>query len=168
MAATFYKIATVTVGSSGSASIAFTSIPQTYTDLKLVVTARNTNPAAGSPTMYIGFNSSTSSFTNRYAYGAGSGAAVSGTGTNSVSVVNGGSNTTSTFASTEIYITNYTSSNYKSYNVDNVQENNATTAYAVFYAGLWSNSAAISSIQLTGDADFAQYSNATLYGIKNS
>jgi len=37
MANTLKKIQTVTVGSGGAASIEFTSIPQTYTDLKLVV-----------------------------------------------------------------------------------------------------------------------------------
>jgi hypothetical protein len=164
---TFVKIATVTVGSGGASSIAFSSIPSTYTDLCLKISARNTDPAAGSPAMYIGFNSSTSSFSNRYLYGNGA-SATSGTGTTGASIIDGGSNTTSTFASTEIYIPNYTSSNYKSYSIDNVQENNATTAYAVLYAGLWSNTAAITSIQLTGDANFAQYSTATLYGIKNS
>ena len=40
MANTFKKIQTVTVGSGGAASIDFTSIPQTYTDLKIVLSAR--------------------------------------------------------------------------------------------------------------------------------
>ena len=34
---TFKKISTVTVGSSGAASISFTNIPQTFTDLKIVM-----------------------------------------------------------------------------------------------------------------------------------
>ena len=39
---TLVKIQTVTVGSGGASSIDFTSIPQTYTDLCLVYSARLT------------------------------------------------------------------------------------------------------------------------------
>jgi hypothetical protein len=41
MAATYKLIETVTVGSGGAANIEFTSIPQTYTDLKLVISGKN-------------------------------------------------------------------------------------------------------------------------------
>jgi hypothetical protein len=40
MALTYTAIKTVTVGSGGAANIDFTSIPQTYTDLVLKVSAR--------------------------------------------------------------------------------------------------------------------------------
>jgi hypothetical protein len=77
--------------------------------------------------------------------------------------------TASTFANNEVTIPNYTSSNFKSYSVDSVTENNATQAYAIFVAGLWSNTAAITSITLgLSSANFVQYSTAYLYGIKNS
>jgi hypothetical protein len=55
--------------------------------------------------------------------------------------------TANTFGNTEFYIPNYTSSNYKSFSVDGVTENNATAAFAL-YAGLWSNTAAITSFRL--------------------
>jgi hypothetical protein len=38
---TMVKIDTVTVGSGGAASIEFTNIPQTYTDLQIVLSARS-------------------------------------------------------------------------------------------------------------------------------
>ena len=43
MAVTYKLIETVTVGSGGAASIEFSSIPQTYTDLKVVYSLRSTN-----------------------------------------------------------------------------------------------------------------------------
>lgn len=166
MANTYVAIATTTVGAAGTNTIEFTSIPQTYTDLLIKLSSRPTTGAAGGD-LSIGFNSSTSSFTSRYLLGSGS-AASSSTGTVLVGLV-GSTTTASTFASTEIYIPNYTSSNYKSYSVESCEEANATLAYMAILAGLWSNTAAITSIQLTNARPtFAQYSTATLYGIKNS
>jgi len=40
MPLTYQKIATVTVGAGGASNITFSSIPQTYTDIKVVVSAR--------------------------------------------------------------------------------------------------------------------------------
>jgi hypothetical protein len=53
MATTYEAIATVEVGSGGAATIAFTSIPGTYTDLKLVASTRDTN---GTSTMVYSYN----------------------------------------------------------------------------------------------------------------
>ena len=81
---------------------------------------------------------------------------------------NAGANATAnTFGNSEIYIPNYTGSNYKSISADSVSENNASAAYANLFAGLWSNTAAINQITLIpgASANFAQYSTATLYGI---
>jgi hypothetical protein len=41
MANTFELITSSTVGSGGAASITFTAIPQTYTDLKILYSTRN-------------------------------------------------------------------------------------------------------------------------------
>jgi hypothetical protein len=77
--------------------------------------------------------------------------------------------TSSTFSNDSIYIPNYAGSAYKSYSADGVVENNATGAFATFNAGLWSNTAAITSITLTaGVGSFVQYSNFYLYGVKNA
>ena len=48
-------------------------------------------------------------------------------------------------------------------------ETNGTTSSVALTAGLWSNTAAITSITITsGGVNLAQYSTFYLYGIKNS
>ena len=166
MANTYTLIQSVTVGSGGAASIQFTSIPQTYTDLKLVLSGRR---AGSLPTgMYITFNGSTSNFSGIYLYGTGS-SAVSGSLARYVGSVGGTDWTASVFNNTEIYIPNYTGSTNKSFSTDNVAENNGTPAGLNIIAGLLSHTAAITSIAVAPDtSDFVQFSSASLYGIKNS
>jgi hypothetical protein len=168
VATTFVKIQTVTVGSGGSKTMGFTSIPQTFTDLKVVISGRGTR-AANDDDVLVSFNSSTSNFTGRFLYGNGAGAFSASTGARFVGSIPSTSSTASIFGNTEFYIPNYTSSNYKSYSADSVTENNGTTAYQLITAGLWSDTAAITGITLTSNVgDFVQYSTATLYGIKNT
>ena len=168
MANTYTLIASSTVGSGGTGTITFSSIPATYTDLKIVASVRG-NANYANQSYEIRPNGSTSSMTARRIYGSGSSAA-----SDSTPYIEGVGNTAtaSTFSNDEIYIPNYTSSNYKSISIDNVSENNATTAYAMLSAFLWSNTAAITSIDLTtvgsGSPLFVQYSTFYLYGIKNS
>jgi len=169
MPTTYKAIATVTVGAGGASTIEFTSIPNTYTDLLLKLCARGTsNAGAAGNVGYLKPNGSTSNLTRRILYGTGS-AVGSDTGTDWAYYVTPSDHTASTFGNTEIYIPNYTSSNNKSASFDSVSENNGTTAYAMLSAGLWSNTSVISSLTLSLAAgNFAQYSTATLYGIKNS
>ena len=123
--------------------------------------------------MYLTFNGTTSGYTARQVYGDGS-SATSATLSNSgaaISIVNTNTSvsTANTFSSSEIYVPNYASSNYKSVSADSVTENNATGALAGLTAGLWSNTAAITTVTLTPQSgNFVQYSSAYLYGIKNS
>jgi hypothetical protein len=152
---------------ASAASVTFSNIPQSgYTDLKVVASVRDTrsNVANG---LVIRFNGSSSSFTARVIEGDGS-SAYSFTDTQGLTGENSSATSTSnTFASTDIYIPNYTSSNNKSFSFDSVTENNATTAYADLGAGLWSNTAAITSVTLTSlnSASFVQYSTFSLYGL---
>jgi hypothetical protein len=167
MANTFELIASTSLGSA-QATIDFSSIPSTFTDLCLEFSLRTT---AGSTfyTTYIALNNSTANFSNKLLGGTGS-AAVSGTDARSVGSVGGGATTASTFTNGAVYFPNYTSSNYKSYSWDTVLENNATAARTYMGAGLWSNTAAINRITLSVDTsdNFAQYSTAYLYGVKNA
>ena len=172
---TFTLIASSTVGSGGAASIDFTSIPSTYTDLKIVVSARSSY--SSSEGVLMQFNgSSGANYFYRQLYGFGSsspGSYTPGSGQTSCLVgTMGGTNfTASTFDSVEIYIPNYTSSNNKSFSVDSVAENNSATSNQLdLIAGLWSQTAAITSISFTSynSANFVQYSTFYLYGIKNS
>lgn len=159
-------IQTVTVGSGGAASIDFTSIPGTYTDLMIVMSARNTN-AVASYYSVIKFNGSATSFTNRSLGGNGSSAYSFTTPGNFAGEMSGASATSNTFGNGTIYIPNYAGSSNKSFSIDAVSENNGTTAQQDIGAGLWSNTAAITSITLTPDGgyNYAQYSTASLYGI---
>jgi hypothetical protein len=167
---TFIKIASVTVGSGGASTIDFTSIPSTYTDLFLKISGRNTQPSS---ILYLTFNGSTSGYSYRRLYGNGSSAASdSASSTSSIAFIafQVSTYTANTFSSSEVYVPNYAGSNHKSVSIDEVTENNATLSVAALDAGLWANTAAITSITLTPDSsgNFAQYSTATLYGIKNS
>ena len=169
MANTYVAIATVTVGSGGAANIEFTSIPGTYTDLVLKLSGRH--DTSSDQGIFIKFNSSTANRSHRYLAGDGSSASSSSGTDGYIGSIQGTNATASTFNNTEIYIPNYAGSNNKSFSVDNVTENNATTAYQNLVAGLWSNTAAITTITVTignGTQNFVQYSTATLYGIKNS
>ena len=168
MALTYEAIATVTVGSGGAADIQFTSIPQTYTDLLLSLSLRDADTGGNWSEASIKPNGATSNRSQRSVYGTGS-AAGSDSGSNIYAWISNANNTASTFGNATVYIANYTSANAKSMSIDSVTENNATGALAVLNAALWNDSAAITSITITPEvANFAQYSTATLYGIKNT
>lgn len=171
--ATYKLISSVTVGSGGAANIDFTSIPGTYTDLLLKISARYVQSGSGT-LVEVTFNNSGTSYTNRRLLGTGSAASSNSSGTAYINVLSAseGGWTANTFGNGELYIPNYTSANNKSVSADYVTENNATLALSGLTAGLWSNSSAINSIKLTGETGssltFAQYSTAYLYGISNA
>jgi len=167
MANTYVKIgSTVTVGAGGTSTITFSSIPSTYTDLKVVVSARCD---ASNTAFKIRFNSTTTNLSTRYLYANGSSAASYTEGSNIYGYENASTYTANTFANTEIYIPNYTSSSAKAVSVDAVTENNSTSAEMALFAGLWNNTSAITSIELVSNTgNFVQYSTASLYGISKS
>ena len=150
---TMIPIASSTVGAGGAASIDFTSIPSTYTDLYLKLSLRTTDAQTIGPAS-LQFNGATTNYSSRELIGSGS--AVSSQSRTNVSsgmyLGNGVGDTAtaSTFGNLEIYIPNYAGSSYKSVNVDNVGENNGTTAYATFITGLWSDTSAINRITVYG------------------
>lgn len=180
MANTFELISSVTVGAGGAASIDFTSIPSTYTDLCVKMSSRSSFSTTVEDYVMLYFNNNTSGYTSRRLYGTGS-----GTGSDTLSNKAGGSagsrilagatsadqSTTNTFGNFEIYIPNYAGSSYKSTSSEGVSENNATSATVLMDAGLWSNTAAINQITFDlyfSGSTFKQYSTAYLYGVKNA
>lgn len=170
--ATYIKIASNTVGAGGAASVTFSSIPSTYTDLVLKISWRTT-AAVVANIGYLTFNSDTTGYSHKFVQGNGATADSGGyTGANSKNsgIIPGSSATGNTFSNNEIYIPNYKGSNYKSYSIDSTGENNATTSYAMLLAGLWSNISAITSIKLEeqNGATISQYSTFTLYGVSNA
>jgi len=164
--ATTYKLIESQVLGSTTASVTFSAIPATYTDLKVVASVRGT-AATVNQSYQMTFNgTSTTGLTMRRLYGSGAAAA---SDTNITSEGVGATATANTFSNDEYYIPNYASANYKSFSIDNVGENNGATAYTLLDAGLWSNTAAITSIVFTGTAgSFVQYSSFNLYGISNT
>ena len=170
---TYKAIASTTVGSGGASSITFSSIPQTYTDLVLLMSARQ--DANGAASILGRFNSSATGYSTRQLYGygttVGSTTAVGGGTTYADFGIQDNSGTTSnTFSNTLVYIPNYAGSNNKSYSVDSVSEDNTSiNAFLILNAGLWSNTSAITSLTLTcQNGNFVQYVTAVLYGVKNS
>ncbi len=166
MALQLIEIADYTV-QSPQASIDFTSIPQGYTDLKLVISGRSNRSAQQADNLFITFNSNTSSYSIRILMGNGSSASSATYSSRYASfAVDAAGSTTNTFSSHEIYIPNYTGSNNKSYSVDSVSENNATAAQMDLLAGLWSNTSAITSISVLPEVStWATNTTATLYGV---
>jgi hypothetical protein len=157
----------VVVGSGGAASIDFSSIPSTYTDLVLKLSLRQSSTSIGYAT--IKFNGSSTGFTYRSLEGSGSTASSFNGSVGAIGVIDPANYTASTFSSFDIYIPNYAGSTNKSYSADAVSENNATTAYADLIAGLWSNTAAINQITVQDlSGNLVQYSSAYLYGVSNA
>lgn len=162
--ATKELIKSITVGPGGVSSIEFTSIPQTGTDLVLVLSLRNSAGAVRT-TLPIRFNSSTTGFTNQQVYGTGS-VAGAGTGGRYVVSSDGDSATANTFSNAQVYIPNYTGATSKIFSIDSVLENNSAESQQDLFAGLWADTAAITSITIEGDGvTINQYSTASLYKI---
>jgi len=173
MANTYVLISSSTVGSGGTASITFSAIPATYTDLKIVGSTRQGATANGIQ-LWVTFNGTATGYSRRNVYGDGTSTASAGGSAEVASRfawAEDGNYTANTFGNFELYIPNYTAGNQKSFSTDSVTENNATEAYAGLFAGLSNVTAAITSVTMTissGVTVFAQYSTAYLYGIKNS
>jgi hypothetical protein len=163
-------IETKTLGTA-AASIEFTSIPQTFTDLVLTVSGRSTlsSFAANMPIQFNG--SAVAQYSQRRLYGDGA-AAQTQSATNDTSLymipVNGASTTANTFSNATVYIPNYTSSVAKSVSADSVTETNSGTqghTQTSITAGLWNNTAAITSIRVATDFNWTADTTISLYGI---
>lgn len=176
---TMTAIETVAVGAGGQSAIEFTNIPQTYTDLVVMVSARNDAAVTnGQVRLQLNGNTSTSAYSLVYLGSTGSS---NFTGSESPAsnyfwtYCPGDNATANTFGNSYYYITNYTSSNNKSISADGTMENNATGSRMNMTAYLYSNATTITSIKLltanndTGaSANFKQHSTATLYGVRSA
>ena len=173
MANTYELIAKVIVGSGGALSVDFTSIPQTYSDLVLKTSVRNTGTDGN---VVINLNSLTirTDIGNaRNLLGVDGGAAISqigaGYGYSFYSNVN--AYTANTFSSSEIYMPNYTSSSNKAMSSDSAQENNGDASIRGFQAILMTLTDPITLFSISSSSSatpFVENSSFYLYGIKNS
>jgi hypothetical protein len=170
--ANMIPISTVTVGSGGVTAINFSNIPQTYTDLKLVVSGRSN---VGSSLQYLrvtpNASSSSSSLTFKNLVTEGSATVSSyistgygAGGENTMGAAPGNGATAGLFNSTEINFLNYSSANsIKSYSIDTVNPHILWFWTAI---NALASSTPIVFLSITADAGIAQYSTATLYGIR--
>lgn len=180
---TMKLISAQTVGAGGAANITFSSIPQTYTDLRLYMSTRVTNNGEGNnPPISRGevtFNGNGTGYsivmlyalpnqspTQNAASGVGSGRSFY-FGSSSSQLATEGA-----FASSNVYIQDYTSTTkFKTYSIESVVETNSLSGELDILAGCWNNNAAITSIKINPydlTASFAQHSTMYLYGISKS
>ncbi len=157
---------------SGSASvITFNNIPQTFTDLKILISVRNTSGSARTGLNYTFNGDTATNYSNTILIGFDSSSVASFRGANQTasneSNMNGGGSTANVFSNSEVYIPNYTGNAFKSIISDSVAENNSASSYIIdMGAALWRNTSAISSISFTsGAGNFVANSTITLYGI---
>ena len=168
---TMVQIASQTITVAAS-SVTFSSIPSTYTDLVLKISARSSQVGGYSDDINLNFNGTTSAMSVKLLYGTGAAAASTGYSSQTnvwASEMPNFSATANTFGNAELYIPNYAGSTQKSYSIDSVTENNATNALALLTAGLYANTSAISTINLyCAGGLFTVNSTFYLYGINNS
>jgi len=165
---------TVTLSSSTN-SINFTNIPQTFTDLKIEISARS-DRAINSPSLGIKFNNdSASNYSKTVIYGNGGAGSYNSSNNNEFDgpSITGSSDTANTFSNSVVYIANYANSNYKSIITDSVIENNSSTSGTYLLemmAGLWRNTAAISSINIfeNNGNNLISGTKFSLYGVLRS
>lgn len=165
---TMTLIETISLGSA-AANITFSSIPATYTDLFLVLSGRSSRTGYADDEVLVRFNGSTTGYSYKELQGNGSSATSFGNTNNAIyrGAVTAANATSNTFSNNSYYIPNYAGATNKSVSLDTTAENNATGTRMVIIAGLWSNTAAITSISLTPEVgpNFITGSTASLYGI---
>jgi len=168
--ATTYTLIDKVILSSTQASITFSAIPSTYTDLMVLLSVRS-NRAFTNDSLGLKPNGSTSSRSGKTITADGSNvSSLNTTEEIAYAALTGGTATANTFSNISVYCPNYTSSNFKSFSADGVMENNATFSGSSFNAFLWSNTAAIISLEFTSVTgnSFVSGCTAYLYGISNS
>jgi hypothetical protein len=169
MPATYEPIATNTLGST-TASVTFSSIPSTYTDLVLSMTYNITSGNIAR----IRFNSDSGS---NYAvnYLVGTGASAYSTRQFNLSYIDLAYETTSSGSSiytfTTVDIFNYSSSTLKTTLTKTANDLNGSGSTEVS-VGRWNSTSAITSIEITAvntpTQQFRAGSTFTLYGVKNA
>jgi hypothetical protein len=170
--ASTYTLISSNVLASNTASVTFSSIPNTYKDLAIKYSLRSSLTGSGFDD-FIGLTLnglSTTVYSRTALLGDGATAQTNNTsGTNYISlgIVDGASNTANTFTSGDLYIPSYLASQNKPLSSFKADEQNATTAYVVVHAGLFRSTSAISSLTISSQngGTFVTNSSFYLYGI---
>lgn len=151
---------------SAAANITFSSIPQTYTDLMLLISPQIT----AQNYVFVNVNGSSANHTFRNLInelGTVDSYTESAYGVNAFPVGPMFSQNGSIPSNVAVYFPNYTSSNAKTVTADFVSEANSANVIGGILAGLWNNTAAITSLVLAlSTGNIGAGSSATLYGIR--
>jgi hypothetical protein len=161
--------------STTSASVVFSSIPNTYTDLVVKINARG-DAATAANVFYVNINGGSVQTDTRLAVIGSGGLNAASTTAGSLSslfAMDYASATTNAFAAVELYIPNYTLAANKPYLSVGGAENNTnpvntgSTFPQGFDAGLYGATTAVSSLTFTAIAtsNFIAGSRFDLYGI---
>lgn len=171
---TFESIASAVVDASGASSIDFTNIPQNYTHLQIRVTARTTYAGSGLNNIVLRFNDDGGTNYNYHIlYGNGSttSSGNNGSGFTQAQAYFGtsmpqASATANVFGVYIVDVLDYKNTNkIKTIRSLNGADLNGSGTVAL-WANLWNSTAAINRITFYTDANFAQYSNISIYGIR--
>jgi hypothetical protein len=170
----YESIATVTVGSGGSADIEFTSIPSDFAHLQIRAIARTTTGSSAGADWVLGrVNAdSGSNYSRHYLYGTGSSVVANGE-TSQTSFRAGlapmDGTTASMYGAFVIDILDYANTNkYKTLRVLLGSDRNGA-GEMILQSNSWMSTSAITSIKLYPEANnFKQYSHFALYGIKGA
>lgn len=160
MTVTYDSISTQTLANSTTATVTFSSIPATYTDLVLVFNGARTTGAAD---IFLRFNGDTATnYSRTYVSGNGTSAA-SARGSNETAF-NGGGYVQTVVGSSIFQIFNYANTTtFKTV----LARTNYTDVSVSAYVGLWrATPAAINTILVGTSNFFTSGSTFTLYGIK--
>lgn len=157
-------IQTTTVDAGGASSITFSSIPQTYTDLVLVLSGR-TNWGSTIDSFALLINSVSSA--GRRLEGTGSSStSASSASFQMLGYLDGSGATSNVFSSAVIHIPNYTRAAAKAWFSDSVTENNSTASYSTLVSGYCTDTSAVTTLSISnGSGSMVQYTTASLYGI---
>ena len=169
----YESISTVTVGSGGTSSVSFTSIPSTYSHLQIRAIGRSTSATFTNQYMVIQFNSDTTSANYAWHGLSGDGSspstfAASSSGGVCAPTFTAGGSGTNMFGAFVLDILDYSNTNkYKTARSLGGHDQNGV-GIVRFSSGVWMNTNSVSSIQITpAAAGLAQYSSFALYGIKS-
>ncbi len=160
--------------SSGVSNVTFSSIPNTYTDLKLLISAR-TNRASNEDSVGIALNDTSGATSWILLFNSGnslnSGTSTSlGYGAAFAGRVSAASTTTGEFSNLEIYLPNYTTSQNKTFSTTGGQESNDSNTYSTLLLSMRTLTSAVNQILIVpgNGTQFVAYSSFYLYGIKKA
>lgn len=151
-------------------TVSFNNIPQTYTDLKIVISGRTDAVSTfdGGPSFFMNGNVSGNLASFTAVKSNGSSTSSQRTTDNAIYIgeVPAASTTSGIFGAVEIYIPEYTAGKNKQVLIQNASSVNNATAYLNVRAGLFKNPSSVTSIGVYGGSgNWVAGSTFTLYGI---